>query len=154
MPGRHEGCDGRKHVRLLERVRLAGFGFGLVLFCFVLLVFVAFLCFPCFAVFVGGNVETRFSQPMTNSAPPPPPGPSVFHWLTATAGVEGGVLVVRIEGADSAPKDFHLPATGDRAGHHPHSVRDHLQEHSCGNGSWTGVRTHNALGWWLSDTFL
>lgn len=57
----------------------------------------------------------------------------------AAAGVEGGFLVVRVQSADRAPEDVHLPAAGDRPGYHPHPIRHYLEEHSCGDGGRSGA---------------
>ena len=55
------------------------------------------------------------------------------------AGVEGGVLFVRVQGADRATEDLHIPAARDRPRHHPHAARHHFQEHSRRNGPGTGT---------------
>lgn len=74
--------------------------------------------------------------PTTRDNPIPCSNPDGF---LAAAGVEGGVLVVRVQSADRAPEDVHLPAAGDRPGYHPYPVRHYLEEHSRGDGSRSGA---------------
>lgn len=55
------------------------------------------------------------------------------------AGVEGRVLVVRVEGADRAAEELHLPSARDRPRDHPDAARHHVQEHSRRHGPGTGT---------------
>lgn len=75
----------------------------------------------------------------------PAPFPLPSNWTRLrlmsanAAGVEGGILVVRVEGADRVAEDLHLPAARDGPRDHPDAARHHVQEHSRCHGLGTGM---------------
>lgn len=70
------------------------------------------------------------------------------------AGVEGGILVVRVQGADRATEDLRIPAARDRPRHYPHAARHHLQEYSRRNGPGTGMLSHLAVPYYFVSLYL
>lgn len=82
------------------------------------------------------RLDPQLTYTPTSDNPNPRSNPDGF---LAAAGVEGGILVVRVQSADRAPEDVHLPAAGDRLGYHPYPVRHYLEEHSRGDGSRSGA---------------